>query len=134
MIIKFKPVPVEEKAEQHRIIRKPRDGCAHYLSFLVDGDAGKVFCSACKAEIDPMTALVRIAQASWRAEWSREQQVELEEKRVKRVQKAAIQHLFDAGITPEKYAERWAQLRAESQEKKAEVETKIVSINSDDAA
>ena len=36
-----------------------------------------------------------------------EAQLEYEEKRVKRVQYAAVASLYEMGITPERYAEKW---------------------------
>jgi len=140
MIIEFKlpkEVPVTPIRHDIRRKRELHRGCLH-PAFLVDQEGGKVFCKQCEKEIDPIETLLIVGSALWRNEWKRERDVEDEQKRVSKVQKAAVECLFNAGITPEEYARRFAKLQAERAQAEAakveEIKTKVVPIDSDGAA
>lgn len=101
----FKPID-----GKHELTRKNRvrNSCPHY-AIEFDPDERTVNCKACQTPLDPFEALRILATRIWWEENKREREIETEEKRVARVQKAAIEHLYAAGFTPEVYAKRWQQ-------------------------
>jgi hypothetical protein len=105
-VVNFKPCPVK-----HTLESKPRDWkkphCDHRQMLIVE-KKNIVECKSCGEELTPMEALLIVAREIWWTENARERQVEHDEKRVTKVQTAAVEHLHAAGITPEKYAVRWA--------------------------
>lgn len=113
MIVEFhKPPPV-----RHLLRKKKRewDGCRH-AEFIINDRAGTVRCGRCNEEVTPFQALLTLCENWWFEANCQEMQIEFDAKRVAKVQGAAIEHLFKMGITPEKYATKWA---AENEKHKA---------------
>jgi hypothetical protein len=89
--------------------------CQHD-ALIVDEERGMVKCTPCGEEMSPLEALKVLCRRIWWEENGRERQLEYDAKRVSKVQTAAFQCLFEAGITPEKFAERW---KKENEKRKA---------------
>jgi hypothetical protein len=120
MIIPWPP-PIEPP-KSSRKLRKVRDWtkprCDHG-ALIVSEEERTVHCEKCKVQLDPIQALLVLCQSVWWKEKAEQDKLEYEEKRVSKVQYAAIAHLYEAGVTPEKYAERWAKEDARVKEKQA---------------
>lgn len=96
------------QAQPHSlVVRRKNLNCPHN-AMKIHPDARTVTCDACGDEVDPIEALLIVASKIWWQESARERDLKNEQRRVEKVQYAAIAHLYAAGITPEKYAERWA--------------------------
>jgi hypothetical protein len=80
--------------------------CEHNV-LEVDERRGVVICKTCGDEMSPLEALKLLYRTIWWEENTRERQIEYDQKRVSKVQVAALICLYEAGVTPEKYAERW---------------------------
>ena len=108
--IEFKPRPPQvqihslEKS-QKRDYSKPY--CAHG-ALLISEQRGVVTCKYCQEEMSPLTGILLLCNRVWWDKQKQENQIEFDLKRVSKVQGAAFKCLFDAGITPDKYAVRWA--------------------------
>jgi hypothetical protein len=89
--------------------------CEHNALEL-DERRGLVICEHCADEMSPLEALKTFARHIWWEENAREREMEHQIKRVSKVQKAALEYLFRAGITPEKYAEKLAAWRESASE------------------
>lgn len=81
-------------------------GCDHKKGTLhIDAEARTVECSACKEVVDPIQALLALAdKAHWRRRCDAEV-VELEAKKAAKLKGVALQTLIRFGVTPEKYRE-----------------------------
>lgn len=113
MIIPMRPV--QQPHAKHSLDRKPKDYskpfCQH-SSLLVDPDKRTVECARCKEILDPINAFLVVCSKLWWEKQAEERQIELDEKRVAKVQKAAVEHLVRAGITPEEYVVRYFEEKA----------------------
>ena len=97
----------------------------HHNQLVINEDRGVVTCETCAEEMSPLKAIVLLCSKIWWEQNAEERRIEIDEKRVAKVQTAAIEHLYAAGMTPEKYAARWErerQKRAEAEIKKATAE------------
>jgi hypothetical protein len=94
---------------KHKLTKKAAtwDVCQHG-NLIVDLKLRKVRCGLCDKDVDPFEALEILCRKTWWDENRLECQVDYEERRVKKVQYAAIAALYDMGCTPERYAEKWA--------------------------
>ncbi|SRR6266404_6845736 len=115
------PGPVRK----HRLTKKRAeyDSCQHG-NLQVDFKLRKVICLLCNKDMDPFDAFEILCQKTWWEEQRREGELEYEEKRVKKVQYAALRALFDMGVTPTKYLERWDAEHARRQAEAATVSIK----------
>ena len=132
-IIEFKPAPIKHTLRRKRHVYEE---CDHRQLCITDGQS-KITCDLCKKEIDPLKAVIILADGLWWEEHRREAQLEYDTKRVTKVQAAAIEHLYAAGITPEKYAARWVkedEKRKVVELARAEKETKIKTMTPNGAA
>src|SRR6266436_4565373 len=95
--------PIQFRVTKHMLIRtrKPSSYCPHNAMQL-NVEERTVTCTTCNEELDPYEALRILAQRTWWEENARERALEQEEKRVRKVQTAAVEHLYAAGVTPEK--------------------------------
>lgn len=115
------------RKRKHRIDRlrpKPDPGrprCEH-SHLLVSERRCTVSCKDCEEALDPLEALLIVAQPKWLEEWACELAIERDVKRVSRVQRAAFQCLYEAGITPERYAAKW---KDKEQAQLAELEEQV---------
>jgi hypothetical protein len=117
-VVQIRPV-THTLREKRRGIDTPYNPCIHN-SLMIDEDRGVVTCKTCEEEMSPLRAMLLMCRRIWWEQNIAERKIELDAKRVAKVQTAAIEHLYAAGITPEKYAERWERER----QKRAEVEIK----------
>lgn len=116
MILNFEP-----RKERHSLkVGRTVPNCMHN-ALTVHPDSRTVTCDDCKDEVDPIEALLIVCRKIWWQENGRERELEYEEKRVSKVQAAAIMHLYKMGITPEIYAERWAREDARVKEAEAKL-------------
>jgi hypothetical protein len=111
VILKFTAQP----RTKHKLDRVARRGdyCPHTHVVVVEEER-KVVCSVCEKEIDPIDALLMISRNLWWQNQAKERELELEEKRVSKVQAAALACLYRAGIGPEQYRIRWEKQHAEA--------------------
>lgn len=123
-IIEFKPGQELHVLEE----RRDRTSICRHNALTVDFERGMVTCKNCEKEMSPLQALKILCQAIWWKENERECQIQYDLKRVSKVQTAAFLCLFEAGITPEKYAARWA--KEEEKRKTVAVEIKENDIGS----
>jgi hypothetical protein len=114
-------------------VSRKKLACWHN-SMTVHPDSRTVTCDECEEELDPIEALLVICRKIWWQENQRERELEYEERRVRKVQAAAIMHLHAAGITPEKYAERWAKEDARVKESQAKIAAEPVAESQADGA
>jgi hypothetical protein len=117
----------KEPVRKHKLVKKTITfdayACQHG-HLIVDLKLRKVRCSLCDKDIDPFEALEILCRKTWWDENRLEDQVEYEEKRVKKVQYAAVVALYEMNVTPEKYAEKWAAEHARRQALAATVSIK----------
>lgn len=122
MILKpFDPTPgstkvieIKRKTSEHSLARKKKKynfECKHD-GLLIDEERGLVTCKACKKEMSCLQAMLLLCSRIWWEENTRERQIEYDLKRVTKVQAAALTCLYEAGVTPEKYAQRWQKEQA----------------------
>lgn len=90
-------------------------GCPHY-SFLIDEVDRVVNCGQCREQIDPLDALMILANDMvlakdiWWKEHGDQNSFSPEQQRVTKVTKAALELLYDIGVSPAEYSERWTRL------------------------
>lgn len=94
---------------KHKLSQKKKESdlCSHG-NMTVDFKLRTVTCNLCGKEIDSFEALQILCQKAWWEGNTLDAQLEYEEKRVKKVQYAAVAALYEMGMVPEKYAEKWA--------------------------
>ena len=86
--------------------------CAH-PGLVIDRERGIVTCKYCSHEMSPLEGILLLCNKIWWQENNRERRIEYDLKCIAKTQKAAFLRLFEAGVTPEKYAERWAKEESE---------------------
>ena len=113
MVVKFPKQPKLFVKGRHRLKRAPHriTECWHN-HILIDPYARQVSCGDCQVVLDPIDALMTLTRKTWWELEMAEGKLEYEEKRVQKVQYAAVKALFEMGMTPEKYADRWEKERA----------------------
>jgi len=111
--------PAKHSLREKRWPDKKYNPCYHN-QLVIDEDRGVVTCETCSEEMSPLKAMLLLCRKIWWENNIAERQIELDAKRVAKVQSAAIEHLYSAGFTPEKYAERYEKER----QKRAAVEIK----------
>lgn len=135
MIIDFIPPP--KIPTLHSLNKKPTDYtrpfCQHN-ALVLDEERGMVQCDNCKEEMSPLEALKILCQRVWWEENTRERQLEYDTKRVSKVQVAAFLCLFEAGITPEKFAVRWQKEDEKRKVATIEMKEKEPSVDNGEAA
>jgi hypothetical protein len=106
-----------------KVKRTTYDACQHG-HLIVDLKLRKVRCGLCDKDVDVFEALEILCRKAWWEENRLEAQLEYEEKRVKKVQYAAVAALYEMNVTPEKYTEKWAAEHARRQALAATVNIK----------
>lgn len=108
MIVKFPTAESTKVATEHSLKRKRKqfNDCKH-TALSIDEERGLVTCKTCNKEMSCLEGICMLADRIWWEENRRERQIEYDLKRVSTVQAAAVMCLYEAGVTPEKYAERW---------------------------
>ena len=120
--IPFKPAPVQT----HSLTRVRKKSPCPHRALILNIEEREVRCKNCEVVLDPYQALETLCSRIWWEENARERQLEYDAKRVSKVQRIAIEHLHATGVTPEKYAIRWA---AEEEKRKVipvdEIKTEV---------
>lgn len=101
--------------EGWKLVRDKETGKTFYCqhnALIVDERREMVTCKTCGDEMSLLEAMRLLYRRIWWEENSRERQLDYDGKRVSRVQSAAFTCLYEAGVTPERYAERWNKERA----------------------
>jgi len=124
-IIEFSPKAPAVESHSLTQKRKPLSSCQHN-ALVLDAERAMVRCKNCGEEMSPVEALQILCRRIWWEENARERQLEYDAKRVGKVQSAAFLCLFEAGITPEKFAERW---KKENEKRKAAA-VEVASVHS----
>lgn len=100
-------IPTDRPKRQHVLRADGGFSTCMHGSITFSEQKRTVECGLCGRTLDPFEALKILSRPEWWAASSEERRLELEEKRVTKVQCAAISALYDFGIDPEEYEKRW---------------------------
>lgn len=93
---------------KHEIKEAPGSyGYCQHESIVFSVKERTVTCGLCNKTLDPFDALQILGRKTWWEMHRVENEIEFAEKRVRKVQCAAITALYDFGIDPEEYERRW---------------------------
>jgi hypothetical protein len=127
-VTEIRTIPTQHTLDIDRRHRQ-YNPCKHNR-LLVNEERGLVICQDCEEEMSPLEGMKLLCRRIWWEENIRERQIEYDLKRVSKVQSAALICLYEAGITPEKYVQRWQKehiARTKSQEVKADTPPPLIA-------